>query len=134
MRLATPALEERQPVTDGERRRRPRHTATGGVTLLTRGLGEGPTRQRISSIQLQDVSPTGAGALSENRLEPGSRVALFFPRMGPIVASTCTAKWSGASVTGHGTCSALSWSEIPQPEQPETRAESLRFSRSTPAA
>jgi hypothetical protein len=83
MRLATPAFGERQPVTDGERRRRPRHTATGGVTLLTSGLGEGPTRQRISSIELQDVSPTGAGALSENRLDPGSRVALFFPPHGP---------------------------------------------------
>ena len=77
----TPHLQPTQAPT--ERRRSARQRVGGRVTALTGGLGPNPTSKRISSLQLQDMSDGGIGALTEQPLETGERIALLFPPHGP---------------------------------------------------
>jgi hypothetical protein len=77
-----PQFTDASPAQDSDRRRSPRRTVTGRVTTLSRGLGGQPEQKRISSLQLRDMSDAGVGALADQPLDVGGRVALFFPPHG----------------------------------------------------
>jgi hypothetical protein len=54
----------------------------GRVTTVQAGHAGQPDQQHISSIKLKDMSDDGVGGVCEERMEVGSRVAIFFPPHG----------------------------------------------------
>jgi hypothetical protein len=52
------------------------------VTTLDAGGHDQPRQKRISSIQLKDMSDAGVGALADEPIDAGTRLALFFPPHG----------------------------------------------------
>jgi len=65
-----------------DRRHSTRHRVTGRVTTVQVQPGEQTFENRISSIELRDMSDLGVGAQTDHRIEPGARLALFFPPHG----------------------------------------------------
>jgi hypothetical protein len=66
-----------------ERRRADRHCISGRVTgVRNERLADGP-HNRICSLQMLDISDTGLGAVVGEPVEPGARIAVFFPAHGP---------------------------------------------------
>jgi hypothetical protein len=66
-----------------ERRRADRHCISGRVTAVrSERLDDGP-HNHICSLQMLDISDSGLGAVVGEPVEPGSRIAVFFPPHGP---------------------------------------------------
>ena len=66
-----------------ERRRSPRNPVTARVTAVTTPNHDSDAGKRICSFQLVDLSEHGIGAISQEPVEVGSHVAVFFPPHGP---------------------------------------------------
>ena len=66
-----------------ERRQRRRHVISGHVTSLQQSADPALHSNRISSLQLLDISETGLGAIVPDPIEPGSPIVIFFPPHGP---------------------------------------------------
>ena len=66
-----------------ERRMTLRHSLAGRVTAVQTHDQTDGQLSRICSLQLLNISDSGLGALSEEPVEPGSSVAVFFPPHGP---------------------------------------------------
>lgn len=68
-----------------EQRQTRRHALGGRVTSVQNTVH--PTSfdssNRISSLQLLNISDSGLGALVQEPIEPGSSIAIFFPAHGP---------------------------------------------------
>ncbi len=76
-----PALEDH----DGyrlERRDSNRHALSGRVTALQTRQWEQGAGKRICSLQLSDMSDRGMGVLTQEAMELGSRISIFFPPHG----------------------------------------------------
>ena len=68
-----------------ERRQRDRWSASGRVTVVNYGDisdRQRASNKRIGSLQLLDLSSNGVGAWSQEPVEVGSRIAVFFPERG----------------------------------------------------
>ncbi len=65
-----------------DRRRAIRHDVSARVTAVRRGRQAGAPAG-ICSLQLLDLSDTGAGAVAQENIEAGSMVTLLFPPHGP---------------------------------------------------
>ncbi len=81
-------------VTDSllfERRRDPRSSLQGQVTVVRSFRHDGERCSKISSITLRDISSTGVGAFAREPVEIGSDMVVMFPPHGPDGAcdSTC---------------------------------------------
>lgn len=66
-----------------ERRQAERHRITGRATALSKGPGALSDRNSIRSVQLQDMSDSGLGAISQDPLPVNSEIAIFLPPHGP---------------------------------------------------
>lgn len=66
-----------------ERRAAVRHGASGHVTAVQCQLQPDGRRSRICSLTMLNISDLGAGVLSQEPLEIGSTITLFFPPHGP---------------------------------------------------
>ena len=66
-----------------ERRTTLRHSISGRVTAVQTHDRTDGELSRICSLQLLNISDAGLGALSEDPVEPGSAIAVFFPPHGP---------------------------------------------------
>ena len=66
-----------------ERRTTLRHGIAGRVTAIQTHDDADGQLSRICSLQLLNISDSGLGALSEEPVEPGSSLAVFFPPHGP---------------------------------------------------
>lgn len=67
-----------------ERRQRPRWSTSGRVTVLQYGRDEDrDAARRIGSLQLRDMSSHGVGAWSDEPIETGTKIGVFFPPHGP---------------------------------------------------
>jgi len=66
----------------GDRRRSTRHTVTGRVTSVLAATDRQAPNHQITSLQLKDMSDDGVGAITDEPLETGTRLALFFPPHG----------------------------------------------------
>jgi hypothetical protein len=77
------AIETASPsILPRERRQSTRHHVTGRVTTV-QIQGEAPGEpNRISSIELCDMSGVGVGARTDHEIPEGTRLALFFPPHG----------------------------------------------------
>ncbi|MFP4145420.1 MAG: PilZ domain-containing protein [Phycisphaeraceae bacterium] len=64
-----------------EKRRSVRQVISGKVTALVK-TSVLRRRQRICSLELLNISDTGLGAISQEAVEPGSRISVFFPPHG----------------------------------------------------
>lgn len=62
-----------------ERRRSPRRTVAGRVTSVAAGPD---VARRIGSLQLLNISDCGIGAISQEPVDIGSTIAVFFPPHG----------------------------------------------------
>jgi hypothetical protein len=84
----TPTLRLQRPDAESdayrlERRIAQRHSIAGRVTAVQTHEQADGQLSRICSLQLMNISDTGLGALSEESIEPGSSLAVFFPPHGP---------------------------------------------------
>ncbi|MCE9592192.1 MAG: PilZ domain-containing protein [Planctomycetes bacterium] len=66
-----------------ERRGNERHRITGRATALSKDTALQGTRNCIRSVQLQDISDTGLGAVSQDPIPINSQIAVFLPPHGP---------------------------------------------------
>jgi hypothetical protein len=67
-----------------ERRIKDRRDVHGHVTAVIRHQGpDGETRNRICSLQLQNMSDAGLGAFVTESIAPDTQMAIFFPPHGP---------------------------------------------------
>jgi hypothetical protein len=79
-------LQRPEPDTDAyrlERRTALRHSIAGRVTAVQSHDEADGQLSRICSLQLLNISDSGLGALSEESMELGSSLAVFFPPHGP---------------------------------------------------
>jgi hypothetical protein len=79
-------LQRPEPDSDAyrlERRTTFRHSIAGRVTAVQSHEQSDGQLSRICSLQLLNISDSGLGALSEESIEPGSCLAVFFPPHGP---------------------------------------------------
>lgn len=82
LRLVQPEPTSQEESLRFDRRRSERHGLAARVTAVRRAQQPGgPTG--ICSLQLLDLSDTGAGALSQDTMEEGTMVTLLFPPHGP---------------------------------------------------
>ena len=65
-----------------ERRRSVRHSTSGCVTALNKGTDLTTHTNRICTLQLVDISDHGLGAITQDPLEIGSQISIFFPSHG----------------------------------------------------
>lgn len=65
-----------------ERRHSVRHHAAGRVTALSKGVELNTHTNRICALQLVDISDHGLGAITQEPLEIGSQISIFFPSHG----------------------------------------------------
>jgi len=66
-----------------ERRASRRRVASGSVTSIQKTPDPLVFNNRISSVQLLDISHTGLGGVVEKSVEPGTSITVFFPPHGP---------------------------------------------------
>ena len=66
-----------------EQRHTNRHVITGRVTAVQQFPQKEEQRHRICSIELLNISDTGLGAVSDEAMELGSDLTVFFPPHGP---------------------------------------------------
>lgn len=66
-----------------ERRTTERHRITGRATAISKDSDASGARNSIRSVQLQDISDGGLGALSQDPMPVNSRIAVFLPPHGP---------------------------------------------------
>jgi hypothetical protein len=66
-----------------ERRQTSRHNICGCVTSLQKSPGLGTEGNRISSLQLLNISDTGMGGVLQEPVELGTSISAFFPPHGP---------------------------------------------------
>lgn len=67
-----------------ERRRADRHAVTGRVTSLQYSGPAGPDQHRkIASLQLVNISDTGACVLAQDAVDLNAAMTIFFPPHGP---------------------------------------------------
>lgn len=72
-----------QDVLPFERRGETRRSLGGHVTAVRPGSMPDGTLQRIHSLQLLNMSDGGLGAIVQEPVDVGSRIAVFFPPHGP---------------------------------------------------
>lgn len=66
-----------------ERRRHPRHRASGQVTAVIREPGSEDGPAKMLTLDLTDQSEGGIGAATTQPIPVGSRITIFFPPHGP---------------------------------------------------
>lgn len=66
-----------------ERRRHPRHRASGQVTAVIREPGDDDGPAKMLTLDLIDQSESGLGAATTQPIPVGSRITVFFPPHGP---------------------------------------------------
>ncbi|MCC7147007.1 MAG: PilZ domain-containing protein [Phycisphaeraceae bacterium] len=72
-----------QDVIPFERRAVPRFSAAGRVTAVHCETTQDGRQNHICSLLLHDISDLGVGATSQEPIEQGSTITLFFPPHGP---------------------------------------------------
>ena len=83
MQLPQPDAASRQStMLPGQRRRSTRHTVTGRVTSVMAATDRQAPNHHVTSLQLKDMSEAGVGAVTDEPLKPGTRLAMFFPPHG----------------------------------------------------
>ena len=83
LKLVDPDGEEFSDVLPMERRTDSRFVISGRVTAVRASRPQGERLNKICSLQLLNMSDTGVGAISQEPIEPGSSISIFFPPHGP---------------------------------------------------
>ena len=66
-----------------ERRASVRYMISGSVTAVRTPTAQDPPQTSICSFELQDISDIGIGVLTQESIELGTEVSIFFPPHGP---------------------------------------------------
>ncbi len=83
LRLVAAEQPTQRDVLRFERRACLRRVIGGRVTSVQKPADPKTENNRICSLQLLDISDVGLGAISEEAIEPGSSIVVFFPPHGP---------------------------------------------------
>ncbi len=102
LKLVVPLSETPINVFPFERRGAERHCISGRATAVSCAASpEGP-RNRIRSLQLLNISATGLGAVSQDPIEEGSTITVFFPPHGPDRGFDACGRVTRCRPTGQG--------------------------------
>jgi hypothetical protein len=83
LKLVKPQPASARPdVLRFERRRAPRHSAAGRVTAVQQPADPATQNAKICSLRLLNISDTGLGALSDEAVDTGSVLTVYFPSHG----------------------------------------------------
>lgn len=83
LKLAEPIDQGPADVLRFERRRAERHYISGRVTAVSNGGINGGPRNRITPLQLLNLSDTGVAAIAQEQVPVDSLITIFFPPHGP---------------------------------------------------